>query len=254
MGTTKSFFEEAKISARSLKNNNNNIYISIITSKKIKDHYSDGVFDILIQTEEVRDDVRDKIFHLNKTPFERTLYLDHDTLVLGDINPIFDLLERVDIAAAIAPMDPVVTIDGVPDCFPELNTGVLAYKWSEDIDEFLDDWLNHLIAQIEIGRPGEDLPGKDIDNMESLRFGKLHGQPPFREALYKSDLTFSVLPREYNFRGFGASAYSEVKILHDPNRKELSQIINDALGKRIYTGDQLRYRSGHSKTIKNYRE
>lgn len=253
MGTSKSFFEEAKTSARSLKNNNN-IDIGIITSKKIKDRYTDGVFDILLQIEDVRDDVRDKIFHLNKTPFERTLYLDHDTLVLGDINPIFDLLERVDIAAAIAPMDPVVTIDGVPDCFPELNTGVLAYKWSDNIDEFFDGWSNHLIAQIEKGRPSEDLPGKDIDNMESLRFGKLHGQPPFREALYKSDLTFSVLPREYNFRGFGASAYTEVKILHDPNRKELSEIINDALGKRIYTEDQLRYRGGHSKNIKNYKE
>lgn len=245
IGTTDRYFEEAKISNESLKHHNNTIESAIITSKQIANSYDGDDFDSVITLGHVHDDLRDKIRNIPKSPFQRTLYLDHDTFIKGDITPAFDLLDRVDVAAAIAPIDPVVTIESVPECFPELNTGVLLFKSSTKTDELFDRWAALHHDQIEHGRPHERIPGKNAEDMDSIRsFGRLHGQPPFREALYETDVQFSVLPREYNFRGYGASAFTQVKIVHDRRRTELSDIINEKLGKRVYTGDKLSWRGG----------
>jgi hypothetical protein len=64
----------------------------------------------------------DKIRNIAQMPFGQTIYLDTDTYVVDNIDELFDLLERFDIAAAHAPgytgddRDP-------SEAFYELNRG-----------------------------------------------------------------------------------------------------------------------------------
>jgi len=72
-------------------------------------------------------------------PFGQTIYLDTDTYVVDNIDELFDLLERFDIAAAHAPG---YTGDdrGPSEAFYELNTGVIPYRGTGAVGEFLAKW------------------------------------------------------------------------------------------------------------------
>ena len=181
---------------------------------------------------DAHDDLRDKIYHLNKTPYDKTLYLDGDTLVIEDISPLFDLLDRVGVAASFATGRDILGTDEITDALPELNTGVVAYKSnSQDVQEFLRLWKKLEMEQIEEG---------GLEDLTS--FGNLYGQTTFRKALFESDVSFSILPPEYNFGTFGRGfAKYEVKILHAGNRYWLEPLINEELGDRAVVGNFIRY-------------
>ncbi len=75
---------------------------------------------------------RSKVDYMVRTPFDRTLYLDTDTLVMADVQDMFRLLERFDFAASHAHRrnDPsrlgTWRIE-IPRAFPQANAGVLLY-------------------------------------------------------------------------------------------------------------------------------
>lgn len=243
IGTSESYFLQAVTSAESLKKYNN-IKTSIITSSDVAECHSKNIFDEIIAIDKVHNDLRDKVNNMHKTPYDRTLFLDTDTIITGEILDAFDLLDRVEIAAATPPLGPEVTINAVPDCFPELNTGVIAFRSSTNVFRLFESWGKIHKDQIKNGRPNGNIPGRQAKSMDETYFGRLHDQPPFREALFKNDLTFAVLPQEYNFRGYGASTSTRVKIVHDPNREVLSKIVNKDLSARICFGDELCWRDG----------
>jgi hypothetical protein len=125
---------------------------------------------------------RSKVDYLPRTPFERTLYLDTDTAVTSDIRGMFQLLDRFDVgfshahrrntAARLRPWR--VTL---PDAFPQLNGGVILYRRSPPVLEFLDSW-----------RQAYHEAGFDQD------------QVTLRELVWLSDLRLVTLPPEYNIR------------------------------------------------------
>jgi hypothetical protein len=121
-----------------------------------------------------------KVDYMSRTPFERTLYLDTDTRVLGDITPLFDLLERFEIALAHAP-NRVTRLKNwripIPVSFPEFNSGVILYGRTQRVLNFLHDWTEafHLV-------------------------GSYNDQLTLRELIWLSDLRIDTLPPEYNLR------------------------------------------------------
>lgn len=113
--------------------------------------------------------------------FDRTLFLDADLLVLADVGDIFDLLDRVDIAAV---QDQYRNSDfarrmyrePLENAFPQLNSGVLGFRRSEHVLDFFRKWKGEIWAHG---------IGKD--------------QPSLRELLWQDDrLRLAVLPPEYN--------------------------------------------------------
>jgi hypothetical protein len=123
---------------------------------------------------------RSKVDYTVNTPFDRTLYLDTDTRVLGDILPLFDLLDRFDVALAHAP-NRITRLKNwqvaVPVSFPQFNTGVFLYRRSERVWKFLHAWI------------------------EAFRqAGFYSDQITFRETIWLSDLRVATLPPEYNLR------------------------------------------------------
>lgn len=142
------------------------------------------------------DGYRHKIRALLDSPFSHTLFLDCDTWVTGDIAPLFELLERFDVAAAHAPIRSMFDLDDVPDSYPEFNTGVLALRRSPGTRALLQDWLSEYDALLPLDPPSKD-------------------QPAFRRAAYLSGLRIATLTPEWNQR-FALDGYQNqaARILH----------------------------------------
>ena len=148
-----------------------------------------------------------KVRHVVETPFERTLFLDTDTCCLHPMPELFGILDRFDLAAAHeagrfstrweAGIEVFIRSDEIPECFPEFNTGVMAFRRGAATTNLLRHWL--VLCE------------------EARRAAIPHrqDQPSFRRAIYESGLNVAVLPPEYNFRlvcsGF---ARGPIKLIH----------------------------------------
>jgi alpha-N-acetylglucosamine transferase len=88
-----------------------------------------------------------KLYAIQQSPFDYTLFLDTDTEIRKPIMGLFKLLNNFDIALAPGPMtqapiDEDDILSEVPREFPELNTGVILYKKSDKMKAFLEEWKN----------------------------------------------------------------------------------------------------------------
>jgi len=125
---------------------------------------------------------RSKLDCLGRTRFERTLYLDADTLVLAPLGDLFDVLERFDLAVAHDVRRATELIresqgSATPYAFPQLNGGVVLYRRSARMLDFLAEWARRFADS-----------------------GGTRDQPVLKSMLWESDLRFWVLPPEFNLR------------------------------------------------------
>ncbi len=144
----------------------------------------------------------DKIEPLTKTKYEKNLFVDTDTFFMHSVYEISLLLDQFELAYChaprrVSPWDK--NLKQIPICFPEPNTGVIAYRRNEKVINVFLDWLRIYNEQMD----SDDPP--------------VHDQPAFREAIFLSEVHSTVLPPEYNFRtvypGFKGKG-CPVKILH----------------------------------------
>jgi len=169
------FVREAELSAESLREFNPKYPISIITNVE----NPPKIFDDVIRIDDPRYSFADKPFEI-QLPYQKTVFLDTDILVRGDVSPIFKVLDRFDIAASMNSTNygrQTCNQHQIPDTFPEYNTGVVGFKKSEKVEQFLRDW-RHIFQADNTLRPGD--------------------QPAFRKALYNCELRIATLPPEYN--------------------------------------------------------
>ena len=156
---------------------------------------------------------------------EEVLFLDSDTRICGPIGEIFELLEAFDLAAAHAPVrldrrQPPSLADRVPAAFPELNTGVLAFRRTAAVMRLLERWRR-----------------LHLDVLRSIERATVGDQSTFRVALYQSDLRFAVLPPEYNCRfTFPTYVHGPVRILHGraPDLERIERELNGVSGARVF--------------------
>ena len=193
---------EAVVSARSVKAAWPGIAIAIVTDDRVEADCFDRVEIVPAENDNLI-----KVRYLAQSPFERTILLDADTYCLAPFPEVFDLLDRFDLAAAheagrfatrwVDGSEQFIRAPDVPECFPELNTGVLAFRRQANVLKLIERWL----ALAEEARAAPVPHTKD--------------QPAFRRAIYESDVRVAVLPPEYNFRlicpGF---ARGLIKLIH----------------------------------------
>ena len=194
------FVEECRRSIQSLISIHSQIAISVFTDDSTA--FSDlrnrhSLKDHLLRSP--KKSFEDKICALTESPYEKTLFLDCDTLVFSNPAKIFDLLENFDLAVCMETYKPHYS-HTVPEVFPEFNTGVMALRTgSIQVKNFLVNWLELYREQRKSRR--------DIK----------HDQPAFREALYYSQLRISPLPSDWNFficHPAILNAGENIKILH----------------------------------------
>lgn len=195
--TGEKYLNQAKISARSLKQHND-IDITVYTDQDLVPNVFDNVVSISPSDYPFYDRVR----YMKTAPYDKVLYLDTDTFICGDVSPLFEVLSRVEIAAAInetrdtaAPHTLYDTVDiDAPETFPEYQCGVLAYRNTSSVEQVFDNWQTRY---------------------KPYREDHLLDQPHFREALYKSNLQIATLPTEWNaLVNLGGYIQNKVKIIH----------------------------------------
>ncbi len=177
----------------------------------------------------------DKINHIRTSPFDRTIFLDSDTFVAGDIGHVFDLLDHHDLAAALAGAQARYPIrpDDISDAFYEFNTGVLAWRQTPRAAKFLNRWE------------------------ERYREAPLnHGpadQIAFRQCAWDTEAKIAVLGPEYNCRITRPLAVvGPVYVLHG-HRDDLEQLatrLNRRETARAFTPAPYRRRAQAAERLK----
>ena len=195
VATGERHLSETQRSARSFHATMPDVPVAVFTDDQPAARAS-GCFDLVLEHPACQHSYVDKLRPLVESPFERTLFLDTDTYSAAPCYEVFDLLDRFELAVAHAPLRAHLhSPPGCPISFPEVNTGVIAYRNTRGFQALVADWIAIFASQ----------PPEYDD------------QPAFREALYASDVRFAVLTSEYNLRAcfpYFLGGNVEVKIIH----------------------------------------
>lgn len=221
IATGEQFVHEALQSARSVKKHMPDLPVTLFTDlAELKHDVPEPVNSVVI-LESVTNSCRDKIQPLTDSPYEKTLFLDTDTYLCEPVYDLFDMLDQFDIALAQAPDRYQYDLPHLPDCFTELNSGVIVYRKNQSVVELLNQWQETFEQMLE-----EDS-------------GSYRDQHSLRDALYRSTVRFFVLPPEYNFRTICpnfAGKHCSVKIIHGrhADMEKVAARLNSSLGARVF--------------------
>lgn len=210
------FVEEALASAKSLCVHHPDLPVVLFTD--IDPDFCKEVFPEIRRIENPTRSFADKIAPLSESPFEKTVFLDTDTRICAPIGDLFDLLDRFDLVAAHAPMRVTWPQPAIPDSFPEVNSGVLAWRKTEKTELLFAEWKR--------------LYGEHLAST-----GQKDDQPALRRALFESDLNLGILPPEYNFRTVipAFAGRGPVRIIHGrhPDMASVERHLNRHKGCRV---------------------
>jgi len=194
------YIREAERSAKSLRQHNPSLPITIYCDKRP----DEDIFDNIISLRKSINTMGDSILSEDHFPYDQNLYLDVDTYICGSLRPVFEIIDRYDIALARD------TVNGrrnseiyglmketVPEPFIEYNSGVIAYTDTEQVRQLFSLW------------------NRMYDRTDFDAVGFKTNQPALTCALFESDIKFSTLPPEYNFQiNQNRFARGPIKILH----------------------------------------
>lgn len=178
VATGRGYLDLAIQSAKTLKVHNPSLEVDLFTD--LPEEVPPGFFDQVHLTPVKIG--RAKIFCMPLSRFDRTLFLDCDTLVLRPLRDIFDLLDRFDVALAhdVRRASDLVREGAkvsTPYAFPQLNSGVMLFGKNAAARQFFADWQERY-----------------------RRHGGGRDQVTLKDLLWESDIRFYVLPQEFNLR------------------------------------------------------
>ena len=78
---------------------------------------------------------------MRESPFDRTLFLDTDTTVVGAVEPLFYLLDRFDIGLHMHPHYRTYGTYERGGYLSTANTGVVLFRRCAAVSEMFDRWL-----------------------------------------------------------------------------------------------------------------
>ena len=211
------FLNECRKSASSVRKNMPDCPIVLCTNRP--DFSAVELFDQVIPIEDADFSFLDKVKYIPRSPFDRTLYLDTDTILVEPVWELAEMLDRFQLAYAHAPHR-VYDYDAepCPEAFCEPNTGVILYQQCAEVKRCFEQWARLY--------PKYVADGASTD------------QQSFRAAVYECDVDICILPPEYNLRTpfpWFAGGGMKVKILHgrEPSLSKVAAAANKKLGPRI---------------------
>lgn len=235
VATGKRYLREAISSAISVRRHSPELEVVLYTDQNTLNPVFDRVWPISNPTHTPAD----KILGLMAFRRKRGLFLDTDTRVVADITPLFNLLDKFDIALAHASWryslaqvngklnaKEIYRQDACPFPFCELNTGVILFQNNHCWKNLLREWKSEYGRQMLAGQP---LPAND--------------QPAFRVATWKSSVNLFILPPEYNYRcDFPGYVGSKLNIIHGrhPRVADIGKLLGEKRGARVFLPKQFR--------------
>lgn len=140
------------------------------------------------------------------SPWDTTLYLDVDTVVLGDLSYGFEQAELHGLACSICECPHGNRYKQMPECV-EYNTGVLFSSKNQRTSQLFEAWQ----AACELD---SSIDWFDPDGTH--RRMEINDQGPFARAVHGLSFNPFVLPMNWNFRHrWHKSWFGSIKIWHD---------------------------------------
>ena len=177
------FFKECINSVKILKSKTD-LPISLFTDIQNITNSERDLFYSIKQVKSIH--LRSKVDYIHLSPFEKTIYLDTDIIVVKNIDELFILLERYDFIATLDTArkrkniaELIEEYDKIPYVYGELNGGLLGF--------------NQYAKQ------------NIINKWSSIFYKYMHltngwDQPSLRILLWKYKASLFILPPEYNVR------------------------------------------------------
>lgn len=187
------FVAEALASARSLKHHSPGLPVTLLADREVDSEYVDD--SRLIEANHARC----KVDYIYDSPYERTLYLDSDTSIEYDIEEMFGVLDRFDVALVHdfarkrrRWCERIPEYAEIPYAFPEFNGGLLLFGRSPAAEGFFRLWreLFHKYRDVTSG----------------------WDQATLRIALWRSEIRVHTLPIEYNVRSRANRARADKQV------------------------------------------
>lgn len=209
------YINEACKSARSIKNINPTLKISIACNQKLEEE----LFDRIIVVDETVTCRNEGLLFKSKylydlSPYQKTLFVDTDTFFIGDVESGFAILDYFDVSMTLSIADtyyPTLPSGKKILCKP-VNTGVIFFQKNETNDGLFREWFESYSAKL-----AQNPKLKESD------------QTSCTEALMNSKSRFYPLPSEWNTRFCFINTLKEpVKILHaySSNIERVGQLVN----------------------------
>ena len=138
---TNDYIKEAIFSAESLRKVDLNAHICLFTDKDFKH----SVFN---EVKIVDMSLRCKQNFLDKSPYEKTIYIDTDTYINHNIEDMFIMLDKYDLIccndyARKRSFPDIKEYMKIPYSFSEINSGVIGYKKNNNFHKFIDLWKHY---------------------------------------------------------------------------------------------------------------
>ncbi len=218
IATGETYIAEATVSVNSLRRHAPHIHATLITDEPVTNEAFDQI-QVLPKTQVYQRKRKEgfmyKVMGLQHSPYEKTFFVDTDTWFCDHCEELFLLLNYYDLLVAPAPADvtPVV-IDGQPlEGYITYNTGIIVFKKSPLMTQFLADWLRLFEEKYH------------------------HCQPPFVDALLHHKVHLYALQPIYNFRVpfFVALPPKKIKIIHGRS-DDYEQLVNKVNHNPIHRG------------------
>jgi hypothetical protein len=156
------------------------------------------IFDRVITVSKPEYSSVDKPKNLLQSPFEQTLYLDCDAIVLEPVSELFELLNQYELLVATDPNEagkihnPDEDAAELPSSLPIFQTGVIAYRQTKSFEELINTWTQNAIKN-----------------------NYSYEQTAFREAMYENNLNWMTLTHLYNcLNKWPMQVTGQVKIMH----------------------------------------
>lgn len=133
-------------SAKTAKNNNPNFICQVVTNIKHSEKMiDDSPFDIVTFVEKDQGDNRlIKTNIIKYAQFDKVIYLDCDTKILADLNPLFDFLDYFDMALKLNPSNNKVDYNIYKNIslseFSVWNGGMFCFKKNNKTRNFFKNW------------------------------------------------------------------------------------------------------------------
>jgi hypothetical protein len=215
------YLDEARAAAAFLRRTHPKIPICLVTDRPIGPVF----WDDLVLLANPAFGFRDKIF-MGLCPYERFLFLDTDTWVMDDIADVLGLLRDFDFVGHQLFEGHDCPLPGIPDAFPEFNSGVLGFRRTPALAEFFSRWLACYDAYHALNA-GAHYHYSNVSDQKSLR-----------QTVFASEMRIAVLGPEYNFVPHHVNfACDRVRILHGRSLHHVAELgsrLNAKLGNRAY--------------------
>jgi hypothetical protein len=198
------YLTEAAVSLATLRRSNPGLPALLLTDAPPP--HADDWDEVVVDPSLAAQRNRAKLF-MDRAPWERSVFLDTDTHIVGDLGPGFDILDRFDFAANQPGGGHHYTLPGLSLSFPEFNSGVIFWRRRASTAALFVHWREL------------------YDQFSATDAGRNWDQKSLRYALWQSDLRIAALPAAFNLMPyFPASVERDLVVAHGRNAENLHRL------------------------------